>query len=149
MKNKNGIKKAISFLMLCFFLVSVSMGAYAQKTVSGTISEASGQPLPGVTVLIKGTTTGAITDFEGKYIVTNVPETATLVFSFVGMLDEEVPFSDQTTIDVTMIEDLIKLDELVVVGYGTQSKRFVTGSISSIDRPVRSWERLIRNLVSD
>jgi len=132
MKNKNGINRALSFLMLCFFSVAVSLGAYAQKTVSGTVSEADGQPLPGVTVLIKGTTSGTITDFEGKYNLTNVQENTTLVFSFVGMKTQEIEVSDRTLIDLTMATDAIGLDEVVAIGYGTQRKQDMTGSIVNV-----------------
>ncbi|MBN2214531.1 MAG: TonB-dependent receptor [Bacteroidales bacterium] len=102
-------------------------------TVTGTVTDANGEPLPGVSIQLKGTTQGTITDLKGEYILPGVPEDAVLVFSFVGMLTDEVPVNGQTTIDVIMIEDLINLDELVVIGYGTRSRRFVSGSISSVD----------------
>jgi len=101
--------------------------------VTGKVTDFNGEPLPGATIQLKGTTQGTITDSNGEYTLPDVSVDAILVFSFVGMLDEEVSVNSQTTINVMMIEDLVKLDELVVIGYGTQSKRFVSGSISSVD----------------
>ena len=103
-----------------------------KRTVSGKVTDLSGQPLPGVTVLIKGTTQGTISDFEGNYIIDNVPVDGILVFSFVGMLTQEVLVGDQTTIDVSMHADAIGLEEVVAVGYGTQRKVNLTGSITSV-----------------
>ena len=90
MENKNGIKKATSFLMLCFFLITVSFGAYAQKTVSGVVKDDGGAPLPGVSVIIKGTSTGTATGIDGDFSIPNVPDDATLVFSFIGFETQEV-----------------------------------------------------------
>ncbi len=99
-----------------------------QRSVSGTVTDAGGQPLPGVTVMIKGTTQGTITDADGNFTVPNVSENATLVFSFVGMRIQEVVVANQTTINVTMEEDTIGLDEVVAIGYGTMKKAVVTGA---------------------
>lgn len=107
--------------------------AQQQKTISGKIADSSGQPLPGVTILIKGTTNGTISDFDGNYTISNVPFNSTLVFSFVGMKTQEIPLKNQTTINVTMKENAIGLDEVVAVGYGIQKRSNVTGSISSVD----------------
>lgn len=101
--------------------------------VTGKVTDAEGSPIPGVSILLKGTMLGTISNLDGVYTLSDVPDNSVLVFSFVGMLTQEVHFSGQTTIDLTMEEDRIKLDELVVVGYGTQSKRFVAGSIASVD----------------
>lgn len=103
-----------------------------QKSVSGKVTDSSGQPLPGVTVVVKGTTTGTITDFDGKYTLGNVPENAILVFSFVGMKAQEILVSRETTINVTMDEETIGLDEVVAIGYGTMKKSDLTGSVSQI-----------------
>nr|WP_321353901.1 TonB-dependent receptor [uncultured Draconibacterium sp.] len=104
-----------------------------EKPVSGKISDKSGEPLPGVTVVVKGTTNGTITDFDGNYTITNVPAGATLQYSFVGMRAQEIVVGDQSVINITMEEETIGLEEVVAVGYGTQSKRVVTGSIQSVD----------------
>ena len=103
-----------------------------QKTVSGTVTDKSGQPLPGVTVIIKGTSQGTVTDADGKYSLSNIPGDATLVFSFVGMRPQEAIVASKTSIDITMEVDAIGLDEVVAVGYGTVKKSDITGSISSV-----------------
>ncbi len=102
-------------------------------TISGRVTDSSGAPLPGVTVMLKGTTQGTITDVEGNYILPNVPGDGTLVFSFVGMKAQEVKVSGKTYISIEMTDETLSVDEVVVVGYGTQKKVTVTGSISSIN----------------
>lgn len=106
-------------------------GMNAQISVSGTVSDANG-PLPGVTVIVDGTSNGNATDFDGKYTLSNVASNATLVISYVGYVTQRVPVNGQTTVNVTLAEDLQALDEVVVVGYGTQSRAAVTGAISSV-----------------
>ncbi len=100
--------------------------------LSGQVTDVSGAPLPGVTIAIKGTTTGTITDNNGKYSFTNVPQGAVLVFSFVGMHTQEIAVGNQTTINVTLQEESIGLEEIVAVGYGTQKKETLSGSVASI-----------------
>ncbi|WP_372934771.1 STN domain-containing protein, partial [Mariniphaga sediminis] len=90
-----------------------------QRTVSGKVTDSGGQPLPGVTVVVKGTTQGTVTGADGEYTITNIPENATLVLSFVGMKTQEVAVGTQTNIDIKMEEETIGLDEVVAVGYGT------------------------------
>lgn len=103
-----------------------------KKQITGKVTEAtSHQPLPGVSVLIKGTTTGTITDMDGNYTIEASPNDV-LVFSFVGYLNEEVKVGDQTKIDVTLAEDIIGLDEVVVTGYGVQKKSDLTGAVASV-----------------
>jgi TonB-linked SusC/RagA family outer membrane protein len=104
-----------------------------QKSVTGKVTDSSGAPLPGVTALIKGTTNGTITDSDGNYSLSNIPENATLQFSFVGMKGQEIEVGGKTTINVTLAEEVIGVDEVVVVGYGTQKKVNVTGSISTVN----------------
>ena len=103
-----------------------------QIVVTGKVTEEDGNPLPGVNIVIKGTTTGTISDVTGKYTITNVPSDATLVFSFVGMVTQEVDVNGRTIIDVTLEKSAIGLDQIVVVGYGTQTKKTLTGAVSSI-----------------
>lgn len=129
MENKNRIKKAMSFLMLCFLFVTVSIGAYAQKTVTGKVVDEGGLPLPGVSVIIKGTTNGTVTGADGEYELSGVSNDATLVYSFVGMESTEVPVGNQSTINVTMNTETIGLEEVVAIGYGTQKKANLTGSV--------------------
>ena len=101
-------------------------------SVKGTVTDSSGNPLPGVTIIIKDTNKGTITDPEGTYALANVPSNATLIFSFVGMSAREIPIMGRTSIDVTMEEDAIGLEEVVAVGYGTMKKSDLTGSVSSV-----------------
>jgi len=103
-----------------------------QKTVTGKITDSGEMPLPGVAVLVKGTTNGTITDFDGNYSISNISEDAILVFSFVGMRTQEISVAGKTTIDLVLEEETIGLDEVVAVGYGVQKKSVVTGAISSV-----------------
>ena len=107
-----------------------------QNSVSGTVSDETGQPMPGVSVLVKGTTQGTITNLEGKYTINNLPDDAVLEFSFVGMLSQDVIVSGQTTINVTLIFDAVGLDEVVVVGYGVQKKVNLSGAVDAINAEV-------------
>ncbi len=104
-----------------------------QKSVSGTVTDQSGQPLPGVTVVVKGTTQGTVTNADGNYSLINIPGNATLVFSFVGMLTQEVVVGDQTNINIEMAVDAIGIEEVVAIGYGTQKKVNLTGSVGFVD----------------
>src|SRR5690554_5605756 len=104
--------------------------AQQQRSVSGKVTDSGGQPLPGVTVVVKGTTQGTVTNADGTYTLSNIPDNAALVFSFVGMRTQEVVVGGQTTISVAMEEETIGLEEVVAVGYGTVSKRDITTSVS-------------------
>ena len=130
MKNKNGIKRATCFLMLCFFFVAVGMSASAQKTVTGKVLDEGGLPLPGVSVVVKGTTSGTVTGIDGDFSLANVSNNATLVFSFVGMKPQEIFVGNQTAINITMLAETIGLEEVVAIGYGTQKKANLTGSVA-------------------
>lgn len=103
-----------------------------QQAVSGMVRDNSGQPLPGVTVLVKGTTRGTITDVNGEFSLTEVPADATLVFSFIGMQTQEIAVSGTQRIVVEMKEEVLGLDEVVVIGYGTVKRQDFTGSVSSL-----------------
>ncbi|RKD90619.1 TonB-linked SusC/RagA family outer membrane protein [Mangrovibacterium diazotrophicum] len=103
-----------------------------QLTVKGTVTDASGAPLPGVTVIVKGSTEGTITDFDGNYTVKDVSSDAILVFSFVGMHAQEIPVAGKSVINVELEEESIGLDEVVAIGYGTVKKSNLTSSISKI-----------------
>ncbi|TKG95229.1 TonB-dependent receptor [Puteibacter caeruleilacunae] len=109
-----------------------SVKASQTDKITGKVTDESGEPLPGVSVVIKGTTIGITTDFDGKYTL-SVPEGSnTLVFSFVGMLQQEVVIDGQSSLDIVMKQDMKDLDEVVVIGYGVQKKEEVTSSISSV-----------------
>jgi TonB-linked SusC/RagA family outer membrane protein len=104
----------------------------AQETISGTVTDASGIPLPGVSVIQKGTQRGASTDFDGNYTIELTNGDKILVFSYIGFKTVEIPVSNKTTVNVRMEEDVAALDEVVVIGYGTQKKESVVGAISQI-----------------
>jgi len=129
-------------------------GALQQKSVSGKVNDSSGSPLPGVSVVIKGTTTGTITDANGNYSLSNVPGNATLQFSFVGMKGQEVPVTGKTTVNVEMEEETVGVDEVVVVGYGVQKKTHLTGAITQINaevlqnRPVKTVSEGLQGFVA-
>lgn len=104
-----------------------------QRTVAGKVTDTNNQPLPGVTVVVKGTTQGTVTSADGDYSITNIPEDATLVFSFVGMSTQEIDVSGQQTINIVMREETLGLDEVIVIGYGTARRKDFTGSVSSLN----------------
>ncbi|MDX9883544.1 MAG: SusC/RagA family TonB-linked outer membrane protein [Prolixibacteraceae bacterium] len=104
-----------------------------QKSVTGKVTDESGQPLPGVSVVVKGTTNGTVTDVNGKYTLSGIPADATLAFSFVGMKTREAPVGSKQIIDVVLQEETIGVDEVVVVGYGTQKRENLTGAIDQIN----------------
>ena len=103
-----------------------------KNDVTGNVTDSAGQPLPGVSIIIKGTTNGTITDFDGNFNLSSVPGDATLVFSFVGMKSQEIPVDNQATLNVIMEEDAIGIEEVVAVGYGTRKKISVTGAIAAV-----------------
>jgi iron complex outermembrane receptor protein len=106
---------------------------FAQKTITGTVTEASsGSPLPGVGVIIKGTTLGTATDFDGNYTLANVNEGDVLVFSYIGFTTQEVTVGAQSTINVALSESAEALEEVVVIGYGTTTVKDATGSVASV-----------------
>jgi outer membrane receptor protein involved in Fe transport len=100
------------------------------KTLQGRVTDVNGVPLPGVTVMVKGTTIGTITDSDGRYTLSKVPDKATLVFSFVGMKTKEVVITSQTEVNVVLEDDVQGVEEVVVVGYGEQKKESVVGAIT-------------------
>ena len=102
------------------------------QTIRGRVTDNNNQPLPGVAVMIKGTTQGTVTNNAGEYTLSNIPEDATLVFSFVGMLTQEVIVESQTNINMVMQEDVIGIEEVVAIGYGTMKKSDLTGSVSQV-----------------
>jgi len=103
------------------------------KTITGQVTDSQGNTLPGVSVVIKGTTKGANADFEGNYSLPDVAPNDELVFSYLGMNSQTILVGNRTKIDVVLQDNLESLDEIVVVGYGSKKKSLVTGSISSID----------------
>ncbi|NLN49545.1 MAG: TonB-dependent receptor plug domain-containing protein, partial [Clostridiales bacterium] len=126
-----------------------------QGTVSGRVTDKNDQPLPGVTVVVKGTTQGTITDTNGEYTLTNLPSGATLVFSFVGMRTQEMIVGQQVRINVVMEEETIGLEEVVAIGYGTQKKKNITGAVDMItsesleDRGITSIGKALQGVISN
>jgi TonB-dependent starch-binding outer membrane protein SusC len=125
-----------------------------QKAITGKVTDENGQALPGVTVVIKGTTQGTVTNTDGNYSISNIPENTILIFSFVGMITQEILVSDQTTINITMEVDAIGIDEVVAIGYGTMKKSDLTGSVSSISSddfkltPLKSISSMLQGSVA-
>ena len=110
--------------MMCFGLASA-------QDVSGTVSDSNG-PLPGASVLVKGTTNGTQTDFDGNYSLNNVGDSATLVFSYIGYKTVEVAVGSRSTVDITLEEDAQALDEVVIVGYGSTAKKEITSAVTQV-----------------
>lgn len=110
----------------------VAMGL-ADFTVTGKVTDENGNPLPGVTIVIKGTTRGTTTDDNGNYSISSVEEGTVLVFSFIGMAAQEVTVGKERIINITLKPELTNLEELVVIGYGVQKKRDLTGTVASVN----------------
>ena len=119
-------------------------------SVSGKVTDSKGQPLPGVTVVVKGTTQGTVTNADGNYSISNISDNAILVFSFVGMKSQEIPVAGNNTINAVMAEATIGIEEVVAIGYGTMKKSDLTGSLTSIsdklfeDQPMTELSQLLR-----
>ncbi|MEN7550310.1 SusC/RagA family TonB-linked outer membrane protein [Rapidithrix thailandica] len=115
-------------------LIEVEEAPAQNIQIKGVVtSEEDGQPLPGVTILVDGTTIGTTTDFNGEYRLNDVPEDAVLLFSFIGFTTQQIEVGSRSEINVVMLLDAKELEEIVVVGYGTQKKADVTGSVSSVN----------------
>lgn len=106
------------------------------KTITGKVTDAGDEPLIGVSIIVKGTTRGTISDINGEYSLTNIPENATLVFSFLGMKSVEVLAGGQTSIHIQMEDMAIGIGEVLVIGYGTQSRELLTTSVAKVDPTV-------------
>lgn len=125
-------KKFYTYLSVVLMLMLSAGFVQAQDVqVSGTVLDETGSPLPGVTILLKGTTRGTTTDLDGKYSISS-PASGVLVFSFIGYNNSEETIGNRTKIDITLNPDVSNLEEVVVVGYGTQKKSQLTGAISSV-----------------
>lgn len=129
----SNLLKGICFTLLCTFSLSV----YAQNvTVRGTVSDASGESLIGVTVQVEGEAIGTVTDLDGRFTLMNVPSDATLLVTYVGMQPQSIQLNGRTTLSITMTEDTEMLDEVIVVGYGQQRKESVVGAIAQTNAKV-------------
>jgi len=143
----------IATLML-FALFSIgAQSAFAQSTVTGTISDEEG-PLSGASVVVKGTTNGVSADFDGNYSITVQDDATILVFSYVGYATQEITIDGRTSIDIAMVADAQALSEVVVVGYGTQRKADLTGSVGSVgselieSKPITSPDQVLAGTVA-
>lgn len=121
------------FLLMTGLLFSISALAQ-QGTVRGTVTDATGEPVIGANIMVKGTTNGTITDLDGNYTLSNVSHGATLVYTYMGYKDHTVTFGGQGSINVTLVEDSQTLDEVVVIGYGSLSKKELSSSIVQVDK---------------
>ena len=118
-------------MILSFIAIFLSQSLSAQNvTVSGKIKDTMGEPLAGVTVIVKGSTHGTISNVDGNFTIGNIASNDILVFSFIGMKTEEIEVKGKKIIDVIMTENVTVLDEVVAVGYGTVRKVDLTGSVS-------------------
>jgi TonB-linked SusC/RagA family outer membrane protein len=142
--------KLNNLLLVFLFFTTVNIFAQEGLTVKGKITDENGDPMIGVNVLEKGTTNGTVTNIDGDYRLTLGTSDATLVFTYIGYLSEELPVNGQETINLQMIPDLQQLDELVVIGYGRAKKSNVLGAIASVsnedieDLPVSNIEQALQ-----
>ncbi|MDH5412524.1 MAG: SusC/RagA family TonB-linked outer membrane protein, partial [Flavobacteriaceae bacterium] len=134
-------QRIIKNLTIVLFFITGVLNAQ-DKTVTGTVSDETGEPLPGASVVVKGTTQGVTTDFDGNFAI-QAPSNGTLIFSFIGYTTEEIPIDNKTTINISLEASISQLDEVVVVGFGTQKRENVTGATSFVkleelinDRPI-------------
>jgi TonB-linked SusC/RagA family outer membrane protein len=114
-----------------FLILATVMGAFAQNAIKGKIKDEQGQSLPGVSVVVKGTTAGTVSDNDGNYSV-NADRNSTLVFSFIGYLTQEIAVGSKNSLDVKLAADTKALEEVVVVGYGTAKKATLTGAVTAV-----------------
>ena len=125
-----------------------------EKGVRGVVSDPDGTPIPGVSVVVKGTTTGTNTDSNGNYFISNVPDNSILLFSFMGLKSQEITIAGKSTINVTLTEESFGIDEVIAIGYGTVRKSDLTGSVSSVksetleNLPVKSLAEALQGKVA-
>ncbi len=142
------------FLLTAMLFCGITIAFAQQRTVTGTVTAEEEGALPGVNILVKGTTQGTVTDIDGNYRI-NVPgEDATLVFSAVGYTSQEIAVGNRSTVDVVMPPDIQSLEEIVVVGFGTQKKADLTGAVGSIpaaeiaEKPITSPDQILAGRIS-
>ena len=136
-------QKSLCRLVCLLLLCLAASGAHAQR-VTGHVVDATGEAVIGASVVVKGTSNGGVTDFDGNFALNDVPQNASIVVSYIGYLSQTIAVGGRSVINVTLQEDRQMLDEVVVVGYGTQKKSDVTGSMVNIgedqlnNRPVNN-----------
>jgi TonB-linked SusC/RagA family outer membrane protein len=130
---KSKLKGFWRIAALLFFSCFLAITSYAQqKSLSGKVIGEDGSPIPGVTIVVKGTTIGTITDLDGKFALMSPADAKILSVSFVGMKSQEITIGTQTNFNLTLVSETIGVDEVIVVGYGTRKKEEITGSISTV-----------------
>ena len=129
MKNFSKMRQGLSYMVMAFLLMLIPAGVFAQNSisVSGIVMDDTNEPVIGAAVMVKGTTIGVITDIDGNFTL-NVQPGATIVVSFIGYQPQEIVVGNQTSFKIQLKEDTELLDEVVVVGYGVQKKKLVTGA---------------------
>ena len=128
-----GATFAFCFVAICLIALGSNTGfAQQQQSVKGKVADGNGNGIPGVSVVVKGTSHGTITDIDGAYSISNINSESVLMYSFVGMSTQEIKVGAQSTIDVVMKEATFGVDEVVVVGYGVQKRSDITGSVTSV-----------------
>ena len=143
LKRKSRFLHFTTFFTAVLLMLNLLVSAQ-NKTLTGKIIGDDNLPLPGVSVVVKGTQTGTVTDFDGNFTLTVPADAKTLVFTFVGLKSKEVEIGNQTTFNITLSEETVGLEEVVVVGYGVQKKESVVGAITQIDN-----QALVRSGVSN
>ena len=140
--------------LILVFLFSIGCSIWGiSQTISGTLTDDVGEPLIGATILVKGTSTGTVTDFDGTYSI-EASEGATLLFSYTGYADQEIVVGAQTVIDIAMAEDIAQLSEVVVTGYASQKKSNLTGAVGIVGadelaaRPITNASQSLQGQVS-
>lgn len=144
----------IGLIMSVMLLIGTTLYAQDKHTVTGTVKDISGEPLLGVTIAVKGASSGTVTDFDGNYSLTLPSQSnVILVFSYVGFESKEITYNGQARLDVTLEEDTQTLDEVVVVGFGTQKKVNLTGAVSAVgadafeNRPVSNIGQALQGVI--
>jgi TonB-linked SusC/RagA family outer membrane protein len=146
-------KKTLRAMIIAVCVLCSTFSLYAQRTVSGTVTDVDDQPIAGANVAVKGTSVGTATGVNGTYLL-NVQDNDVLVFSYVGYVTQEITVTSQTVVSVKLQEDLQSMEEVVIVGYGTQKKINLTGSVATIDskellvRPVTNGAALLQGRVA-
>jgi len=140
-------------LLILILFAGIGILQAQNISISGTVSDANGTPLPGVTIVVKNTAKGASTDFNGNYVISDVTKGETLVFSFIGFLNQEVVVENSNKLNVQLAEDTTSLDEVVVIGYGSVKKKDATGAVAVVSEKdfqkgyIKSPAQLIANKV--
>jgi len=147
-------KSFLRFLLFVTFLFTGLTQGYSQVKITGNISDINGLPLIGANVVVKGTSNGTQADFDGNYIIENVNGNETLVFSFIGFTTQEVSLNDNSIVDVVLLVDSSELDEVVLIGYGSQKKSDLTGAVGRmnssqmVERPVATINQALAGKVA-